>query len=435
MKIQTLATTGARLLVLFAVAVIHNPSVTASQLDRAGSRPRSVAIVPGVIEAEDYDAGGEGVGFHRASTRSAPNAYRSDAMDIGPASEGGYSVTLASGDWLKYTAEVQATGMYTIEVRVAHTLGADPLFNISCDGLDVTGTMSVPFTAGPQNWVTLTRPVVNLTAGKHVFTVKQVGGTPFYFNWMKFYRGTLPQLGPKPDAKDWVLVWSDEFNYSGKPDPEKWNYDLGGGGWGNDELEFYTDRLENARVENGRLILEARREEYQGLRYTSARLVTRGKQDFKYGRFVIRAKMALDVGTWPAIWLLGSNGKPWPANGELDIVEHIANNPGWIHGSAHSQAYFFKNGNQKTGIAYYPDAQTAFHEYALEWFPDHIDFFVDNNKYLTVLNEGTGWQAWPFDDPEYLVLNVALGGWGGPVDDPSLPARMEIDYVRVYRHK
>jgi beta-glucanase (GH16 family) len=117
-------------------------------------------------------------------------------------------------------------------------------------------------------------------------------------------------------------------------------------------------------------------------------------------------------------------------------MEHIGRNPGWIHASAHSQKYYWKKGNQKTGVTCIPDAQTAFHEYALEWYPDRVEYFVDNNKYLTVFNEGTGWEAWPFDRPEYLLLNVAMGGgWGGAVDDSAVPTRMEIQYVRFYRHR
>jgi len=149
----------------------------------------------------------------------------------------------------------------------------------------------------------------------------------------------------------------------------------------------------------------------------------------------VSAKLPSSLGTWPAIWMLGHNGKHWPECGEIDIMEHVARNPGWIHGSTHSLKYFFKNGNQKTSICYVPDATTAFHEYELEWYPDHMVFFVDNHPYLTVQNEGTGSAAWPFDAPEFLLLNLALGGWGGAVNDAQLPARLEVDYVRVYKQK
>jgi beta-glucanase (GH16 family) len=323
--------------------------------------------------------------------------------------------------------------MYTLTFRVAHDIGDDPLFIVECDGHDITGIMNAPFTGGMSKWVTLNRPAVQLPAGKHVFTVKQVGGTSFYLDSIDFASGGTVKPGPTLDARKWKLVWSDEFNYTGKPDPEKWAYDIGGDGWGNHELEYYTDRLENARVENGKLIIEARREDFRENHYTSARLVTRGRKDFTYGRIEVSAKLPAGAGTWPAIWMLGENGKPWPACGELDIMEHLGRNSGWIHGSAHTLKYFFKNGNQRTSITYVPQPDSAFHKYAIEWYPDHLDMFVDNNKFFTVVNDGSGWEAWPFDHPEYLIMNLALGGWGGTVDESKLPAKMEVEYVRVYQ--
>ena len=400
-------------------------------------QPRPPAVIPGVIEAEDYDPGGEGVSWHLAKARDTAKVYRADAVDIRPVEGGGFAVYVEPGEWLRYSATVQTAGMYTFEFRVAHQTGPDPEIRALCDGLDVTGDMTVPYTGGPAHWVTVSRPGVTLAAGRHVLKLEFGGGSGFYLDWIRATPGTLPQPGPRPDPSQWGLVWGDEFKYSGKPDPTKWDYDIGGDGWGNAELEYYTDRPENARVENGRLIVEARREDYKGRRYTSARLVTRGKREFLYGRVEVSAKLPAGAGTWPAIWLLGiSRPEPWPASGELDIMEHIGRNPGWIHGSAHSRKYYWKKGNQKTGITCIPDTQTAFHEYALEWYPDRLEYFVDNNKYLTVVNEGTGWEAWPFDRPEYLLLNIAMGGgWGGAVDDSALPARMEVQYVRVYRHR
>jgi beta-glucanase (GH16 family) len=376
------------------------------------------AELPGTIPAKDFDPGPA-------------------AVDVRPIEGGASAVHVKPGEWLRYATNVQATGMYTIELRVAHETGMDPEIRILCDGADVTGTMTVPYTGGPQHWVTLTRPGVTLTAGRHILKLEFGGGSGFYLASIRATPGTLPQPGPKPDPAKWELVWGDEFHYTGKPDPTKWAWDMGGDGWGNKELEYYTDRPENARVEDGRLIIEVRHEKYRGSHYTSARLTTRGKRDFLYGRIEVSAKLPTGAGTWPAIWLLGtSTREPWPASGELDIMEHIGRNPGWIHGSAHSLKYYWVKGNQKTGITCIPDAQTVFHEYALEWYPDRLDFFVDNNKYLTVANEGTGREAWPFDQPEYLILNIAMGGgWGGKVDDGVLPARMEIQYVRVYRQR
>lgn len=392
------------LALLFALIAAFAPNTAVA----ANSKPDKPASIPGTVVAADF-----------AETASPADA----------------GVELASGKAIMFKANVASAGMYTIELRTSHLVGDDPLFIVTCDGRDISGTMNAPYTITRDNWTSLFRPAVNLTAGEHEFTVKHTGGTGFFLQSLKFTPGGVPKPGPKPDASAWELVWSDEFDKDGAPNPDKWAYDIGGHGWGNNELQYYTDRRENSRVENGHLVIEARKEDFDKNHYTSARLLTRGKKDFKYGRFEVSAKLPTGLGTWPAIWLLGSNGKPWPANGELDIMEHLGRNAGWIHGSGHCQKYYFKNGNQKTSITYVPDAEKAFHEYALEWYPDHIDFFVDNNKYLTVTNEGSGWEAWPFDDPEHMILNVALGGWGGEVTDAHLPARMEVDYVRVYKHK
>ena len=241
----------------------------------------------------------------------------------------------------------------------------------------------------------------------------------------------------------WELIWSDEFDLDGLPDSTKWNYDVGGHGWGNHELQYYTkNRLENARVENGHLILEARRDFWQDHEYSSTRLVTRGKADWQYGRFEIRAKLPSGVGTWPAIWMLPVNwdlgdGK-WPDNGEIDIMEHVGYDPGIIHGSTHCKTYYWRLGNQKTGTINIPDAQMAFHTYALEWNADSISVYVDSTYYFTNLNEHQGWESWPFDKGYYLILNIAVGGdWGGVqgIDKTIFPQRMEVDYVRVYRRQ
>jgi beta-glucanase (GH16 family) len=243
--------------------------------------------------------------------------------------------------------------------------------------------------------------------------------------------------------KGWKLVWADEFNKSGIPDTNLWAYDVGGQGWGNHELQYYTKaRPENARVEDGKLIIEARREPWQACAYTSSRLVTRGKEEWLYGRFEIRAKLPFGIGTWPAIWMLPARESygsgHWPDNGEIDIMEHVGYNQGHIHGSTHCKAHYWRVGTQRTDTIYIPDASTAFHNYALEWFPDKINMFVDDSLYFTSPNDRTGWEVWPFDKPFGLILNIAVGGdWGGlkGVDTTIWPQRMEVDYVRVYQKK
>jgi beta-glucanase (GH16 family) len=260
-------------------------------------------------------------------------------------------------------------------------------------------------------------------------------------------------------AVGWQLVWSDEFDYSGLPDPAKWGYDVGGHGWGNKELQFYTKRRkENARVENGHLIIEARREglgrnDYTSARrdrsgrneYTSARLVSKGKGDWTYGRFEVSAKLPSGRGTWPAIWMLPSlksygNGG-WPDNGEIDIMEHVGFDPNVVHGSAHTKAYYHSIGTQKTGKIEVANASTAFNLFSVEWTPKEIRWYVNGKHYFTFSNERAtqptaGYKQWPFDKPFHLILNLAVGGkWGGAHGvDPSIwPQRLEIDYVRVYQ--
>lgn len=241
----------------------------------------------------------------------------------------------------------------------------------------------------------------------------------------------------------WELVWADEFNYTGLPDTNSWAYDVGGHGWGNQEKQYYTgSRTENARVENGILIIEARKEPMDTNSYTSARLVTRGKNEWLYGRFEIRARLPRGIGTWPAIWMLAAKQSYgdgyWPHNGEIDIMEHVGFNHGFIHGSTHSLKYYWQVGTQRSDTTYAADVSEAFHNYILEWYPDKIQIYMDDKLYFTSTNDNTGWEAWPFDKPFYLILNIAVGGaWGGQkgIDENIWPQRMEVDYVRVYRKK
>ena len=237
------------------------------------------------------------------------------------------------------------------------------------------------------------------------------------------------------------LIWADEFNETGLPDSTKWSYEVGGNGWGNNELEYYTARRpENARVENGKLVIEARKETWEGKNYTSARLLTKGKVEWKHGRIEAFAKLPAGRGTWPAIWMLGSDISTvgWPRAGEIDIMEHVGFDEGVIHGTIHTEAYNHAKKTQKGEQITVKDATSAFHLYAIEWTTDKIDFFVDNQKYYTVEKAVLGKDVaeWPFEQPFFLILNVAVGGdWGGQkgVDESIWPQRMEVDYVRVYQ--
>ena len=231
--------------------------------------------------------------------------------------------------------------------------------------------------------------------------------------------------------------WSDDFNYTGLPDSTKWSYDIGCHGWGNNELQCYTEnRLENARVENGQLIIEARKENYQGKKYTSARLKSKGKGDWKYSRVEVKAKLPKGVGTWPAIWMLASTTSlKWPDDGEIDIMEHVGFDHGKIHAAIHTKKYNHGIGTQKTADVMIADCSDSFHVYALDWNSETLKISVDNRVYFTFANEHLDSTAWPFDKAFHLLLNIAIGGnWGGQkgVDEGIFPVRMEVDYVKVY---
>ena len=234
------------------------------------------------------------------------------------------------------------------------------------------------------------------------------------------------------------LVWADEFNYTGLPDSSKWNYDLGGDGWGNHELQYYTGkRQENARVENGNLIIEARKEKWQNNDYTSARLLSKGKADWQYGKIEVRARLPKGTGTWPAIWMLGSNTPlKWPDDGEIDIMEHVGFHQGYIHGSVHCKKYYHSIGTQKTDTVVIKDCSEKFHIYSLDWSADSISVAVDSKTFFRFANEHSGYEGWPFDNKMYLLLNLAVGGdWGGAkgIAQDIWPQKMEVDYVRVYQ--
>lgn len=224
------------------------------------------------------------------------------------------------------------------------------------------------------------------------------------------------------------LIWSDEFNTNGAPDPAKWGYDLGAGGWGNNELQNYTNRPENVIVQNGVLKINLIKENFGGSGYTSARILTRGKFAFKYGTVEVRAKLPSGGGTWPAIWLLGANinTAPWPACGEIDIMEHVGNDQNRIHGTLHYPGR--SGGNADGNSRVISNASTEFHLYKVEWTAASIKIYVDGQIIHTVANSN----AIPFNHEFFMILNVAMGGnFGGAVDPNVTNATLEIDYVRV----
>lgn len=230
------------------------------------------------------------------------------------------------------------------------------------------------------------------------------------------------------------LLWSDEFDGTSL-DTSVWNFELGDGcpalcGWGNNERQFYTKS--NHRLEDGKLIITARRDSSG---YTSTRITTKGKREFQYGRIEARAKLPVGEGVWPAFWMLGSNISEagWPRCGEIDILEYVGREPGQVFTSLHTAD---SHGNTiNTQKTLFEGIEEGFHTYAAEWTAEHIAFFVDGQLVYTFEPEQRTEEVWPFDQPFYLLLNLAIGGnFGGPeVDDGIFPQEFVIDYVRVYR--
>lgn len=248
--------------------------------------------------------------------------------------------------------------------------------------------------------------------------------------------GTLLSGFAPAQAADWKLDWAEEFDAPGLPNPAKWKYETGM--IRNQEAQYYTSaRQENARVENGTLVIESRKERFSNANYTSASIHTNGLASWTFGRIEVRAKLPTGRGMWPAIWTMGtdhSNGG-WPNNGEIDIMENVGFDPDRIFANVHTGAYNHVKQTAKGGSMVVRNPGAEFHVYAVEWFKDRIDFYVDTTKYYTFRNEGTGWAAWPYTKPQYLILNAAIGGgWGGQqgIDDAIFPQKYFVDYVRVY---
>lgn len=246
------------------------------------------------------------------------------------------------------------------------------------------------------------------------------------------------KLAPPPG---YTLVWGDEFDRDGLPDPAKWAYDTGRNkeGWYNNEKQYYAGpRAENALVRGGRLVMTARLEtlnqmpDWGGQKYTATRLVTRGRADWTYGFFEIRAKMPCGKGTWPAIWLVGSGGR-WPEDGELDILEHVGSNPERISSAVHTPAG--SGGTAVSGKARLPDACRAMHDYQMLWTEHGVWFGVDGVMHWHYpKKQAADPKGWPFDRPQFMILNIAVGGdLGGAVDDAAFPVTMEVEHVRVYQ--
>ena len=272
--------------------------------------------------------------------------------------------------------------------------------------------------------------ILSITANRMV--VRAVMGNNAALAWYHIFTTTKPSQIPDTNVDYTDLVWSDEFNTDGAPDATKWGYNLGTGdnGWGNNEKQNYTNSATNVVVQGGNLKITAKKEASGGMAYSSARLVSDNKFKFTYGKVEIRAKLPTGAGTWPAIWMLGQNyaTKPWPACGEIDIMEHVGNNQNVVLGTLHYPGRF--GGSADSGSKTIPNVSTEFHVYKAVWSPASIKIYADETLIHSVANAA----SLPFNSDFFLILNVAMGGnLGGNIDPAFTQSSMEIDYIRIYQ--
>lgn len=354
-----------------------------------------------------------------------------------------------------YVDRSLANGLYDVTLYFAEPAeigGGERLFDVIVNGRRLIRGLDIMASRDGKirSALTVTLPVIEVADERLAIEFSASVREPVL--------SALVVRGKSPVPDPWQLVWSDEFDIDGPPDSQRWNLEEWPARKVNDEDQAYTSRPENVRVEDGHLVIEARKEDYEGASYTSARLQSQGKGDFLYGRFEVRAKLPRGMGTWPAIWMLpsdpftyattcsddpdwqgSSDCDAWPNSGEMDIMEHVGYQMGHVHGTVHTKAYYWAVWQQRKGRILIDDLDNAFHDYVLEWSSERVDVYVDDSLYFTYINEGTGWEAWPFDEPFHLILNIAVGGmWGragGGIDESVFPQRMVIDHVRVYERK
>jgi beta-glucanase (GH16 family) len=368
----------------------------------------------------------------------------------------GFVKTNANGSWMNYAVNIPVSGRYIVrvfakntEMKPANCWLEDYIDNKDERTFNVTGKMTF--------------------AGNSSNNFVQIDGSPFEakthlmklhieesallidkieFTLIKEHKASLVVIKQNTKGKDWKLTWSDEFNGKGLPDQTKWTYDVGNWGWGNNELQYYTEKkLKNARQEGGNLVIEAIKDK-NAETWTSARLTTRGKESFLYGKIEFRAKVPVGRGTWSAGWLLGDSyvdELSWPYCGEVDVLENVGyemdakNGNGKTHASVHYENYYFKKGNQIPFVADVKNMNGEFHTYTLEWLPTGMTMYIDGLKYFDYQKNETRSLTWPYDKiPQNFILNLAMGGgWGGAKGvDPALTSQKLIfDYVRVYELK
>ena len=428
--------------------------------------------IPGEVQAENYDLGGQGLAYNVSSVNGSANGYRSDGVDLEATTDtgGGYDLGWTdAGQWFNYTVNVATAGTYTVTFRVAAESAISDAFHISnSSGTDISGTVSVPDTGGWQTWTNVTA-TVTLPAGQQTLTFNQ-DAAGWNLNWFSFASGTGGGTGDCAAVSDitvgsttYTPTWCQEFNGSaGSPSTTAWNFDLGNnGGWGNGEQEVYCGppgysgnpsqcptsfSTSTAPVYidgNGHLVIQPI---FENGAWLSGRMNTEGIQNFQYG--VLEASIQLpdttNQGLWPAFWTLGSDitTVPWPTCGEADIMENWSPQVDGGAGPAgnNSTVHTALTGGDGFGGRYtFPGGEagnTGFHTYGVVWTPNQMQFFVDNasTPFFTVTpSDLPSGDTWPFNANLFVLLNVAVGGTlGGSTSGLSNPQPMVVDYVRYY---
>lgn len=347
-------------------------------------------------------------------------------------------------EWAGFSIQVNEPGRYRTEV-IAKGEGRVWLedYHDNPDGrtYNITGAMQF---SSPDGFASVIKDGSPMNSGSHNIKLHMAGNLEVdkvLLTKIIDHQNTPVLMTQSTKGANWKLVWSDEFEGSGAPDTSKWTYDIGNWGWGNNEPQYYTvDRRENARLEDGNLIIEARKND-MGQEWTSARVTTRGKVSFLYGKIEFRAKAPVNDGSWAAGWLLGDSYRDelsWPYCGEIDVLECVGKEiddetgDGINHASCHTRTYYFKEGTQITAVTEVKDMDNTFHTYAIEWMPDGINAYLDGEHYYTY-DKTNDELEWPFAKPQNLIVNLAMGGgMGGEIDSTIESQQFILDYIRVY---
>lgn len=363
------------------------------------------------------------------------------------------TIELGMGGWLAFDVEIPIAGRYQVSIDYSTPSGQTMSFwvedyyeNTDDRVYDITGKIEAPSSNSVQNVKSVGVDGSPLNVGIHPMKLHFDGQKAYVdkvtFTLLATHRYSPTKFTQSTEGNHWVQVWADEFE-TAEIDTSRWTFDIGNWGWGNNELQYYTkNRIENARIENGNLIIEARKGDL-GEKWTSARLTTRGKVSFLYGKIELRAKVPAKKGNWAAGWTLGDeyvDELSWPYCGEIDIMESVGyemdntTGNGLVHATVHTPAYYFKRNNQISGSKPVINMTTEYHIYSIEWSPKEIKGSVDG-EYYYVYNKHGNDMEWPFDKPQNIILNLAMGGgWGGAkgMDEKCMSQKVIVDYVRVY---